>query len=159
MNLIVQRWTGQFDIHETELLANDLVLAQDGNFHPVKDFPSLSWRFPQQPGLVESLIGVTFAALVTVGVVGIIGRAVSTLFPIYNDEPLSRNTRAYVRERDNEVCFYCGVWAVDGHVDHRRSRANGGGNEEGNLTWACISCNCTKGSMNDYEFLDAYEFI
>ena len=65
-----------------------------------------------------------------------------------NDEPLSTQVRAYIRERDGATCTYCGQYAPYGHVDHRVSRANGGSNRVNNLSWACAPCNQSKGSLN-----------
>lgn len=73
--------------------------------------------------------------------------------PRRNSVPLTAGMRRYIRERDEEICFYCDDYAPDGHVDHRISRNNGGSNEPENLTWACVFCNCSKGSLNDYEYI------
>lgn len=77
--------------------------------------------------------------------------------PRRNNIPLTNATRRYIRERDEEICFYCGDYAPNGHVDHRVSRANNGGNEPENLTWACVFCNCSKGAMNDTEYIALIE--
>lgn len=69
-----------------------------------------------------------------------------------NNEPLEAWKREFVRLRDGEVCSYCGLHNPWGHVDHKTSRANGGSNLLRNLTWACISCNCSKGKRNAREF-------
>jgi hypothetical protein len=70
-----------------------------------------------------------------------------------NSVPLTPGMRRYIRERDEEICFYCGDYAPDGHVDHRISRNNGGSNEPENLTWACVFDNCSKGALNDTEYI------
>lgn len=62
----------------------------------------------------------------------------------------------YIRERDEEVCLYCEVYAPNGHVDHRTSRANGGSNDFDNLAWACAPCNWSKGAMNDTDFMSLF---
>ncbi|HQU85496.1 MAG TPA: HNH endonuclease signature motif containing protein [Pyrinomonadaceae bacterium] len=73
--------------------------------------------------------------------------------PRRNSVPLTPGMRRFIRERDEETCFYCGNYAPDGHVDHRISRNNNGSNEPENLTWACIFCNCSKGALNDNEYI------
>ena len=64
-----------------------------------------------------------------------------------------------IYDRSEGCCTYCdkrlsiqnygrhgerGAW----HVDHRRSRANGGTDHGNNLAAACISCNLVKGARN-----------
>ncbi|MCQ3949294.1 MAG: hypothetical protein DPW14_05640 [Planctomycetes bacterium] len=71
---------------------------------------------------------------------------------VYNDEPLTDAKRQQIRERDQETCQYCGVHAPNGHVDHERSRADGGTNRVDNLVWACITCNTSKGSDSAAQF-------
>ncbi|CAG0947221.1 hypothetical protein ANRL1_03827 [Anaerolineae bacterium] len=71
---------------------------------------------------------------------------------VYNDEPLTEAKRQQIRERDQETCQYCGVHAPHGHVDHERSRADGGTNRSDNLVWACITCNTSKGNDNAAQF-------
>ena len=78
---------------------------------------------------------------------------VELLRPRRNNIPLTPGMRRYIRERDEEICFYCDDFAPDGHVDHRISRNNGGSNEPENLTWACVFDNCSKGSLNDNEYI------
>lgn len=69
-----------------------------------------------------------------------------------NYEPLEAWKREFVRQRDQEICTYCGCHDPQGHVDHKTSRANGGSNLLRNLTWACGSCNCSKGRMNALQY-------
>jgi 5-methylcytosine-specific restriction endonuclease McrA len=69
-----------------------------------------------------------------------------------NYEPLETWKKNLVRERDGEICHYCGCYHPYGHVDHKTSRANGGSNLFRNLVWACSSCNCSKGRMNAPQF-------
>lgn len=78
---------------------------------------------------------------------------VELLRPRRNSVPLTAGIRRYIRERDEEICFYCDDYAPDGHVDHRISRNNGGSNKPENLTWACVFCNCSKGALNDTEYI------
>lgn len=88
------------------------------------------------------------------GVLVLTAEAVAKLFrPACNSMPLTARERQFIRERDDEICFYCDNYAPNGHVDHRVSRYNGGGNEPENLTWACASCNCSKGPMNDSDYI------
>lgn len=103
--------------------------------------------------LGEIILGVGFGAVVVGGAV-IVAEIFSEFFrPVRNDEPMTSAIRRYIRERDDEVCLYCEEYAPNGHVDHRVSRANGGSNDPENLTWACVSCNCSKGALNDTEFI------
>lgn len=69
-----------------------------------------------------------------------------------NREPLEQWKKDFVRVRDGEICSYCGIHDAGGHVDHKTSRATGGSNLLRNLTWACVSCNCSKGRMNARAF-------
>lgn len=68
----------------------------------------------------------------------------------YNREPLPVWKREAVLQRDGFTCVYCGASA--NHVDHRRSRRNGGTNHMNNLSAACADCNWRKGGMNAREF-------
>ncbi|HMQ04289.1 MAG: hypothetical protein KF831_06375 [Acidobacteria bacterium] len=49
------------------------------------------------------------------------------------DKPLTDPDRAYIRERDREICYLLDSWAPDNHVDHMRSRKNCGPNAYWNL--------------------------
>lgn len=60
--------------------------------------------------------------------------------------------REIVRQRDNERCYYCGIVAKDGHVDHMVPKSRGGSNGLSNLVWACASCNLSKGRLTAEEF-------
>lgn len=92
------------------------------------------------------------------GVLVLTAEAVAELFrPACNSVPLKAKERQFIRERDDEICFYCDNYSPNGHVDHRVSRYNGGGNEPENLTWACVSCNCSKGAMNDSDYIRLIE--
>ena len=50
-----------------------------------------------------------------------------------------------IRERYRRSCGYCGVTETDVGAeltfDHYRPQAAGGGDEPGNLVYACIKCN------------------
>jgi hypothetical protein len=148
------------DVALWELQASDLVLATDQRFHPIVDFPDLRQYFPQlAPPLIgqltvsDILLGIGTIFIVGAGVCLLSAAAIALFTPERNDVPLTRKDRAYIRERDGEFCFYCETHAPGGHVDHRVSRANGGGNDYDNLAWACAPCNWSKGAMNDTEFL------
>lgn len=150
------RWS----VSAEQLLPTDLVLAIDQNFYPVTSFPGLMpvYYQSQQPPTVESQgpsiwDGLVKIFVVVVGVSILVEAAKAILGPQYNDEPLTKRDRDYIRARDREVCLYCSIHAPNGHVDHRVSRANGGPNDYDNLAWACVSCNCSKGALNDNEFL------
>ena len=111
---------------------------------------------PQKTGwerAAEILCAVGIGVIIG-GVLVLTAAAVAELLrPRRNSVPLTAKERRFIRERDGEICFYCEDHAPDGHVDHRISRSNGGGNEPENLTWACVFCNCSKGAMNDFDYL------
>jgi hypothetical protein len=164
MTYTVLRGNNRLSVQLWELNVNDLVLSTDQMFYPIATFPELKHVFPQlstplvtPPSLSELLreLGVIF--LVGVGVYIVIGGLASLLAPQRNYKALTRSDRNYIRERDNEVCFYCMTYTPTGHVDHRVSRANGGSNDYDNLAWACAPCNWSKGSMNDTEFMSLFE--
>lgn len=59
-------------------------------------------------------------------------------------------TRRLVQERAGNACEYCRLAQADEpfasfHVEHVVARQHGGGDEPGNLCWACTSCNLHKG--------------
>jgi 5-methylcytosine-specific restriction endonuclease McrA len=50
-------------------------------------------------------------------------------------------------------CEYCGLYVGRrGTLDHWLPKALGGGNERGNLRWACIGCNGLKADMHPDEW-------
>jgi len=63
---------------------------------------------------------------------------------------LSKRLRFDILKRDNFRCRYCGRAAPGAtlHVDHVRSRKDGGTNEPSNLTTACQDCNLGKSSRS-----------
>jgi hypothetical protein len=160
MTYTVLRDGAWLTLQQWELSATDLVQAMDQEFYPVTAFPELRPLFLQQPApspfsdLLRDL-GTIF--LVGFGIYVAVGALAALLGPQYNDQPLTKSDRNYIRVRDNEVCFYCGIYAPGGHVDHRTSRANGGSNDYNNLAWACVSCNCSKGALNDTEFMALFQ--
>lgn len=158
MNYTILRNNNQVTVNLWNLRSDDLVLAQNGYFYPVYSFPRLSQYFPKpQLSFSESLVAFGLSVLVTVGIVGTLVAIGTALQPRYNDVPLSKSVKKYIRERDEEICFYCDEHASNGHVDHRISRYKGGSNDLDNLTWACVFCNCSKGSMNDTEYIELLE--
>jgi hypothetical protein len=154
MNYTVLRNNTQFTVNQWNLRSDDLVLAQNGYFYPVYTYPDLQRHFPKpQPTISDTVNAVAASVLIGVGFVVVAGVVGLLLTPTYNRKPLNQSTRNYIRERDGETCYYCDSYAPNGHVDHRISRYNGGSNDYENLTWACVYCNCSKGSLNDDEFL------
>lgn len=118
-----------------------------------QDIPPLQ---PQKTGweTATEIIGNLALGALIGGALALTAIAVFELIrPRRNNVPLTSGMRRYIRERDEEICFYCGDYAPDGHVDHRISRNNGGSNEPENLTWACVFDNCSKGSLSDTEYI------
>lgn len=155
MKYTILRNNTQFVVDLWNLRSSDLVLAQNGYFYPVYSFTELRRYFPSltTPTFSEILTGTNEIALIALGIIGVVALIDDLLQPRYNDKPLTQGTRNFIRERDEEICLYCDAFVQNGHVDHRISRANGGSNDFDNLTWACVSCNCSKGALNDYEFM------
>ena len=151
-------------------LPNSLFLLDNRVYLPALPFQQPQQVAPlQQQPQQQQRTGWELAAeiLCAVGLGVIIGgtlvltaAAIAELLrPRRNNTPLTTKERLFIRERDGEICYYCDDYAPNGHVDHRVSRANGGGNELENLTWACVFCNCSKGAMNDTDYilrLEAY---
>lgn len=61
--------------------------------------------------------------------------------------------RAYLLEKWNRRCAYCGAKDVPLQVEHMQPRARGGTNRVSNLTLACESCNTKKGTQDIRDFL------
>jgi hypothetical protein len=159
MSYTVLRGDNSLDVSLSELQSGDLVLATDQRFYPVSSFRELRPCFPQSPPPSTSDmlrdLGVTLLVILIICLLGAV--TVALMAPRRSDEPLTKKDRKYIRQRDGETCFYCFSYAPYGHVDHRVSRANGGSNDYDNLTWACASCNLSKGPMNDTEFLALFQ--
>lgn len=160
MTYTVWRNNNRMTVQLWELRATDLVQAVDQKFYPVANFPDLRPLFPQlaappvaPPTLSDILFGLGTILLLGAGICVVVGAAAALMAPQYNDEPLTRRDRNYIRARDAEICLYCEDYAPTGHVDHRVSRANGGNNDYDNLAWACAPCNWSKGRLNDTEFM------
>lgn len=64
-------------------------------------------------------------------------------------KPLSKRTRFEVFKRDGFRCVYCGAHPPDVllECDHIVPVAEGGGDEEANLTTACFDCNRGKAAV------------
>lgn len=65
-----------------------------------------------------------------------------------------------IRERDDDVCQYCGVDVDDESfcIDHIQPKNLGGGDDEGNLRLSCFSCNSSKRKLNVEEFRELVGF-
>lgn len=61
--------------------------------------------------------------------------------------------RAYVFERDNYTCQYCGRRGVKLECDHVIPVSRGGGNDLSNLATACRDCNRSKQAKTVEEWL------
>lgn len=59
---------------------------------------------------------------------------------------LSPKIRFQVLKRDKFTCQYCGKKPPEVvlHIDHKKAKSNGGGNELTNLLTSCRSCNLGK---------------
>lgn len=64
-------------------------------------------------------------------------------------EAISRDLRAFIKERDRLTCRYCGMRGeqVFWHIDHVVPVIAGGTNDPGNLVLACAQCNSAKGNL------------
>ncbi|MFF3862364.1 RNA-guided endonuclease IscB [Streptomyces sp. NPDC002209] len=61
--------------------------------------------------------------------------------------------RAYLLDKWNRACAYCGASGVPLNVEHIRPRSRGGSGRTSNLTLACVPCNRAKGTLPVEEFL------
>ncbi|MHB8596068.1 MAG: RNA-guided endonuclease IscB [Ktedonobacteraceae bacterium] len=61
--------------------------------------------------------------------------------------------RAYLLEKWQRACTYCGVQNVPLQVEHMQARANGGTDRISNLCLACDACNKAKGTRDIRVFL------
>ena len=159
--LIIVRNNIRCYVSPENILATDLVLCSNGSYAPAYQIPALRSYFArlqsEQSNATQAGgwgIALFIAALACLAFVDFNDnpRTPRPRRRSRNDEPLTPYTRARVRERDQEICNYCGCNAPNGHVDHRRSRANGGTNHLNNLSWACSSCNCSKGARDARKF-------
>lgn len=152
MEVIVFRGFEKYLVDETFVLPTDYVVASDGSVQIATNFPQFQQRF-QQVDPIEGLF--KFGVTLAFGYVALtaVSDVLNAIFSPYNDKPLNNRDRCYIRERDYEICYYCGIWAPNGHGDHMQSRRDSGPNAYWNLTWACVLCNLSKGSLNSEEFL------
>lgn len=126
-------------------------------FLPASEFSDLHPYLPHQDWLSEVIGGVIKLTAVFIGI-GLLAEALTPpptprrRRPRPNYTPLEPWKKAFVRERDDSRCNYCGRRVTSGHVDHKTSRVNGGSNRLNNLCWACAPCNLSKGGMNAHEF-------
>lgn len=143
-------------------LRSDLIFNwASGQFLPADSFADVEPYLPAKS--FGEIIGDVIGVVLSAGTVIVIGAgAINLLESIFgeaqpankrkrrapNYEPLETWKKEFVRQRDDEICTYCGCCAPRGHVDHKTSRANGGSNLLRNLAWACGHCNCSKGRMN-----------
>lgn len=61
--------------------------------------------------------------------------------------------RAYLLQKWNRQCAYCGAKDVSLQIEHIQPCAKGGTNRESNLTLACEACNIKKGTRDIRDFL------
>ncbi|WP_189240709.1 RNA-guided endonuclease IscB [Planomonospora parontospora] len=61
--------------------------------------------------------------------------------------------RAYLLEKWNRTCAYCGAQNIPLNIDHIQPRARGGSDRISNLTLACVPCNQAKDARPVEEFL------
>lgn len=59
----------------------------------------------------------------------------------------------YIMEKQNHLCFWCGIKLVKIHVDHYIPLFRGGSNDKTNLVASCPKCNQSKGSKMPSEFI------
>lgn len=65
--------------------------------------------------------------------------------------------RAYIQEKFDHKCAYCGKADYDNHglryeIDHIQPRSKGGSNKVSNLVYSCEPCNKAKGNKSAKEF-------
>jgi len=68
-------------------------------------------------------------------------------------ELMGYELRAYMLEKWQRKCAYCGQGQVPLQMEHIVPRAKGGSNRAANLTLACQACNQSKGHRDVHEFL------
>jgi hypothetical protein len=164
MILTIIRNNARYSVQLNDIMLTDFVFCADGKFHPVNKVPSLHsylLHLQRMQGRVAAHesngwgAALLFLALFCLVLMDFNDPPLKSRLRWRgrNDEPLTPSLRSYVRERDEEICAYCGCYAPDGHVDHRVSRVNGGSNHPNNLSWACPECNWAKGAMNARQFI------
>jgi 5-methylcytosine-specific restriction endonuclease McrA len=68
-------------------------------------------------------------------------------------ELMGYELRAYLLEKWQRKCAYCGQGQVPLQIEHIVPRAKGGSNRAANLTLACQACNQAKGNRDVHAFL------
>lgn len=61
--------------------------------------------------------------------------------------------RAYLLEKWNRQCVYCGAKNIPLQVEHIHPKSKGGTNRISNLCIACEPCNLAKGTQDIKDFL------
>lgn len=74
----------------------------------------------------------------------------SSSIPRFTGESWGR-LRKQVKLRDNEICYHCGIFCPDGHVDHVVPLSKGGTDSLDNLAWSCPDCNFRKNDSLDWQ--------
>ncbi len=152
-------WISENEFHQLlelkQIRSSDLIQSQSGQFFRADQFQEL------RPFLVNDL-STTFNSLLKLVAFGATSYLIVKAFEKPktkrrkpNKETVPSWKRDYVRYRDGSYCTYCGrrVNRRTGHVDHSKSRRNGGSNHLNNLRLACIDCNLSKGSLNSNQFI------
>jgi 5-methylcytosine-specific restriction endonuclease McrA len=65
-----------------------------------------------------------------------------------------RKIRLSILKRDNNTCYYCGTHTAN-TVDHLTPLDKGGDNNFTNLVAACATCNYSKGSRTEEQYIKA----
>ncbi len=84
--------------------------------------------------------------------------------------PFDEDTVNRVYDKTNGYCAYCrkklafsnyGVRGAKGswHIDHSRSKSNGGSDYLRNLVPACINCNMDKSDRNGSHYKKKFEYV
>jgi 5-methylcytosine-specific restriction endonuclease McrA len=84
--------------------------------------------------------------------------------------PYTEDELNYVYDKNNGYCAYCGKrlsfvnYGKTGargswHIDHSRSKANGGTDYLRNLVPACIDCNLDKSHRNGSSYKKKFEYV
>ena len=143
------------------LQPTDHILDGTGQFRPVSAFSELQGFLPASASPDRSEAGLGAALLkgaLFAGGVFLTGLALAKMADALSGPPprqkIPKWKQRYVQLRDNGRCVYCGVRVTrpNRHIDHYRSRANGGSDAVRNLVLACASCNLQKGALNGRAF-------
>lgn len=70
---------------------------------------------------------------------------------LWRGEPLSRDVRQMIYERDRGICRYCKEPVTTFHVDHIVPVARGGTDRPKNLALSCVPCNLKKAARTPEE--------